>query len=167
LRELEKILPKQMAEQMLRSEYLGLFEKFSKIYEPVTVANSFLSVIKDLKRRETPVENISDGDIEKILTAEKNGIITKDFFLEAFAAAAEAKNVGKILEALGSAIKISEKELRGIVRNIFSKNPHLAGDRKISALMGEIMKEVRGRAEGGKVMIVLKEELDKYSKRAG
>jgi len=166
LRELEKILPKQMAEQMLRSEYLGLFEKFSKIYEPVTVANSFLSVIKDLKRRETPVENISDGDIEKILTAEKNGIITKDFFLEAFAAAAEAKNVGKILEALGSAIKISEKELRGIVRNIFSKNPHLAGDRKISALMGEIMKEVRGRAEGGKVMIVLKEELDKYSKRA-
>ncbi|MFZ3077998.1 MAG: Glu-tRNA(Gln) amidotransferase subunit GatE [Candidatus Aenigmatarchaeota archaeon] len=166
LRELEKILPKQMAAQMLRSEYLGLFEKLtaeSKKYDPTIVANILLSVMKDLKRKGIPVEDISETDVEKIFHMEKNKTITKDSIPDMLEAASKGIPME---ETAGESGRIADGELRNIVRNIFSKNPHLARDKKISALMGEIMKEVRGRAEGEKVMRVLKEEMDKYSKRA-
>lgn len=161
LRELEKMLPKQMAEQMIRSEYLGLFEKLSaesKKYGPTTVANILLSVMKDLKRRGVPVENVSEADIEKIFSAEKNRDIAKD----AIPGIIEKVSKGIPLDrAIKEAKKITEEELRDAVKNIFKSNPHLVRDRKISALMGEVMKKLRGAAEGKRVISVVREELEK------
>lgn len=158
LRGLEKILPKQMAEQMLRSEYLYLFEELSRHYEPIIVANVFLSVIKDLKRKGVLIENVSEEDIEKIFSAEKSKIIAKESIPDIMEAVSKGT---KIEEALKGIKKITEQELRVIIKNIFFKYPNLLRDKKISALMGELMKEVRGSIEGEKVMRILKEEMEK------
>ncbi len=158
LRELERILPKQMAEQMLRSEYLELFEELSKEYEPVAVANVFLSAMKDMERKGIPVENITDDAFEKVFSAEKSKIIAKESISGILEAASKGARVEDALKTVG---KISEKELRLLIKSVLSKNPHLVKDKKISALMGEVMKEVRGRISGEIVMKVLKEELEK------
>ena len=51
--------------------------------------------------------------------------------------------------------------MRKIVRKIFDKYPDLVKEKRFSPLMGEVMKEVRGKIGGDVVSKVLKEELDK------
>ncbi len=162
LRLLEKILPKQMAGQMLKSEYLGLFEKLSarpREYNPVFVANILLSVMKDLKRKGVPVENISEDVIERMFSAEKSKIISKDFFTDIMIM--EALSKGTPFEEVMKIKKVTEGELRSIVKDALARNPHLAREKKVSAVMGEVMKEVRGKMEGEKVLKIVKEEIEK------
>ena len=61
-----------------------------------------------------------------------------------------------------SGLKALDKEqLRKIIRKIFEKYPELVKEKRFSPLMGEIMKEVRGKIGGDVVSKVLKEELDR------
>jgi Glu-tRNA(Gln) amidotransferase subunit E-like FAD-binding protein len=56
---------------------------------------------------------------------------------------------------------LNEEELNKIIKKIFVKYPDLVKEKKVSALMGEIMKEVRGKISGDIVSKTLNEELKK------
>ena len=54
---------------------------------------------------------------------------------------------------------MSKDQLKKIIKDIFKANPELVKQKRISALMGEVMKEVRGKVPGSVVKKVLEEEL--------
>jgi Glu-tRNA(Gln) amidotransferase subunit E-like FAD-binding protein len=153
-----KKLPKELADQILRSEYLDLFEKFSKTYDPVLVSNTFTSTVKDLRRQGLEAE-FTEEHFNDIFSSVKNKEISKEAIPEILGIV--VKNNISVKNAIKkSGLKgMTEKELRKLVKDILKKNPKLAEQKKVSALMGEIMKEVRGRISGKTVAKVLNEEM--------
>ncbi len=156
LKKFGKVLPKQMAEQILRSDYLDLFEKFQK-YDSVMVANVLTSILKDLKRKGFDISKISDNNFEKFFSAVKSKRISKEAIPQVLEAICQGKNISNVLNKFSS---ISDEELRKEIRRIFSAYPHLVKEKNVSALMGEVMKIARGKIDGRTVAKILKEELE-------
>jgi len=158
---LSKVLPKDMVGQILRSEYLDLFEKFSKENDPVLVANTFTSIIKDLRRRGTDTNILSEEYFDEIFTSIKKKMVSKEAIPNILETVCKNKiSVSNAIEKSGLK-SLDEKQLREIIRKIFTKYPNLVKEKKVSALMGELMKEVRGKISGEIVSKVLNEELNK------
>jgi Glu-tRNA(Gln) amidotransferase subunit E-like FAD-binding protein len=154
-----KVLPKEMIDQVLRSEYLDMFEKLSKKYDPTFVANTFTSVIKDLRRRGFDIETLTEQHFEDLFSSVDKKIISKEAIPNVLENVCKEKI--SVKEAIGkSGLKaLDEKQLREVIRKVFSRYPQLVKEKKISALMGEVMKEVRGKIAGEVVSKVLNEEL--------
>jgi Glu-tRNA(Gln) amidotransferase subunit E-like FAD-binding protein len=158
-KKLSKVLPKEMIDQVLRSEYLDLFEKFSKKYDPVIVANTFISVIKDLRRRGFETEFLIEEHFEDLFSFVNKKQISKEAIPNVLEIVCKEKvSASEAIEKSGLRA-LKEEELKKIIRKIFEKYPHLVKEKKISALMGEVMKETRGKIDGKTVYRVLDEEL--------
>jgi Glu-tRNA(Gln) amidotransferase subunit E-like FAD-binding protein len=154
-----KVLPKEMINQVLRSEYLDLFEKLSKVNDPILVAGIFTSTIKDLRRRGFETEFLTEEHFNELFSSLDKKLISKEAIPNVLEIICKEKI--SVKEAIGkSGLKaLSEEQLRIIIRKIFAKCPDLVKEKKISALMGEIMKETRGKIDGKTVSKVLSEEL--------
>ena len=156
-----KMLPKGMVDQVLRSEHLDLFEKFSKTVDPVLVANTFTSTIKDLSRKGVDTSKLSEEDFEELFTSIEEGKISKEAIPDVLEAICR-DNISVAKAIAKSGLKaLDEEELRKTVRKILEKYPNLVKEKRFSPLMGEVMKEVRGKIGGDIVSKVLKEELDR------
>jgi Glu-tRNA(Gln) amidotransferase subunit E-like FAD-binding protein len=160
-KKLSKVLPKEMINQILRSEYLDLFEKFSKNNDPVLVASAFTSTIKDLRRRGFETEILSEEHFNELFSSLDKKLISKEAIPDVLEIICKEKI--SVKEAIGkSGLKaLDEKQLKEIIRNIFVKYPQLVKEKKVSALMGEVMKIVRGAVDGKTVSKVLNEELNR------
>jgi len=158
-KKLSKVLPKEIINQILRSEYLDLFEKFSKNNDPVLVASAFTSTIKDLRRRGFETEILSEEHFNELFSSLDKKLISKEAIPNVLEIICKEKISFK--EAIGkSGFKaLNEEQLRTIVRKVLAKHPNLVKEKRTSALMGEVMKEVRGKINGEVVSRVLKEEL--------
>ena len=152
LSKFKKILPGDMAEQIIKSEYLDLFERFKKI-DPVLVANIFTSIIKDLKRKGFNINNLTAKHFEEIFKQYKKGKLPKGKIPEILETLCRDPNTKIKVEV------ISEEQLRKIIKDIIEKNPDLVENKKIGALMGDIMKITKGKADGKLAMEILKELL--------
>jgi len=148
LERLEKMLPKDLANQMLKSEYFDLFEKYYKI-NPVLVATTFTSTLKDLSRRGFEISNLKEEHFEELF--KKN--LPKEAIMSTL------EKLCKNPDAKIESDMISDESLRNIIKDIIIRNPELAKEKKISVLMGDLMKQVRGKVSGEKVMRILREEL--------
>jgi len=159
-----KILPKEMIEQVLRSEYLDLFEKFSKEFDPVLVANTFTSIIKDLRRRGFETEILTEEQFDELFLSVNKKLISKEAIPNILEIACRDKiSIKEAIEKSGLRA-LDEEQLRKIIKKIFEKYPDLVKEKRVSALMGEIMKEnVRGRISGNIVHKMITEEINKYS----
>ncbi|MFH1473582.1 MAG: Glu-tRNA(Gln) amidotransferase subunit GatE [Candidatus Aenigmatarchaeota archaeon] len=151
-------LPKEMVDQILRSEYLDLFEKFSKTYNPVLVANTFTSTVKDLSRQGLETE-FTEEQFDNIFSSVKNKTISKEAIPNILEIVAREKtSVEQAIKKSG--LKgMSEDDLRKIVKKVIEKHPNLVEQKRIPPLMGIVMKEVRGRISGKTVAKILNEEL--------
>jgi Glu-tRNA(Gln) amidotransferase subunit E-like FAD-binding protein len=158
-KKLSKVLPKEMINQVLRSEYLDLFEKLSKDNDPVLVANTLISTIKDLRRRGFETETLGEEHFNELFSSLDKKLISKEAIPNVLEIICKEKT--SVKEAIGkSGLKaLSEEQLREIIRKIFVKYPDLVKEKKISALMGEVMKIVRGSVDGKTVSKALNEEL--------
>ena len=156
-----KILPKVMVNQILKSEYLDLFEKFSKNTDPVLVANTFTSTVKELSRDGVDISCLSEETFGELFSAINSKKISKEAIPDVLSVVCK-ENVS-VMDAISKAgLKaMDEEQLRKVIRKIFEKYPNLVKDNKFSPLMGEVMKEVRGKIGGKTVSKVLKEELKK------
>ncbi len=156
-----KFLPKEMINQILRSEYLDFFEKFSKKYDPVLVANVFTSILKDLKRRGFNISFLGYNDFEYLFESIKKGKISKEALQDILEIACKRKISVKEAIKKSGLKAINKRELKNIIKRVFDENPDLVKKKYFSALMGEIMKEVRGKIPGKVVSELLKKELEK------
>lgn len=153
-----KILPAELVETILRSEYLDWFESFEKRYDPVIVANTLTSVIKDLRRRGFPTEQLTEEHLTDLFSAVKQKLIAKEAIPSVLERASNKPHI-MISDIIKAEPRLSEADLRKIIKEIFAKYPALVKDKKLSALMGEIMTKVRGRIDGATVKRILEDEL--------
>lgn len=171
LGELEKILPAQMAKQMARSEYLGLFEKIMERKSgaqknvrdaAVPIANLFTNILPNLKREGVRVENISDEKIFDIFIMPQVKEIIPEVMKDI------AKNPEKSLLELESmkSTPLSRKEAENIIVEIMEKNrAALEKPSAFSILMGDVMKKLRGKIDGSVAAEILRNEIEKRKKK--
>jgi len=154
-----KILPKEMVNQILRSEYLESFEKLSKKYDPVLVASTLTSTTIDLRRKGFKIDFLTEEHFEELFSNIQKKKIAKEAIPNVLEIVCKEKeSVEKAIEKTG--LKgLTEEDLKEIIKKIFKKYPELVKEKKVSALMGEVMKEVRGKIDGKTVSKVLNEEL--------
>jgi glutamyl-tRNA(Gln) amidotransferase subunit E len=161
----EYSLNQKLAQQLMDSEYVELFETMVKESQvPPTTAAAFLTeTLKALKRDGAPVEKLSENQIREMFKALGAGEITKEALPEV--AAWLSKNEGKTLmeavETLGLKV-MSREDLERLIDRVISQNKDLikkSGARAFSPIMGMVMKEVRGKADAEVVGELIRRKL--------
>jgi len=160
-RRFSKILPKEMIDQVLRSEYLDLFERFSKTYDSILVASTFTSTVKDLRRKGFETEILTEEQFEELFSNIKKKAISKEAIPNILEIVCKEKiSFRDALEKSGLKT-LTTDHLERIVRETFKKYPHLVKERRFSALIGEVMKIARGRIDGKTIAKTVEDELKK------
>lgn len=163
-------LNQKLAQQLMDSEYLELFEEIAKENRipPTTIAAFLTETLKALKREGTPVERLTDNHIREIFKALRDGEITKEAIPEiaSWLAKNENRTVKEAVESLGLKV-LSRDELEKIVDQIMSRNKSLIernGQKAFGPIMGMVMKEVRGRANAEVVGEIINRKLAEAGK---
>lgn len=148
-------LSEELAKQILKSDYLDLFEKIAKMkkVDASIVANTFTNIIKDLEKREgAKVENLADRHFIDLF----DNIVKKRIVKEAIAdilkylASKPEENASDAINSLNlKAMKLDE--LKSIVKEVVAV-PNLTYDKAV----GLVMARVRGRIEAQIVMKIVK-----------
>jgi Glu-tRNA(Gln) amidotransferase subunit E-like FAD-binding protein len=144
-----------LANGILRSDYMDLFEDIvkSKKIDATLVANTFVSTLKDLRKREkVAVENLTDAHFREVFDLVSKGKMVKESVPEVLKALSSkpAWTAQHALESLGIKM-VSEEELEKLVKDALSQ-PGIAADKAI----GIVMSKVRGRVEAKKVVDLVK-----------
>ncbi|MFH1235145.1 MAG: Glu-tRNA(Gln) amidotransferase subunit GatE [Candidatus Diapherotrites archaeon] len=157
-------LSSKLAEEMKLSNWACFFESLlAKGFNATTAAAFLLEGLKTIEREGVEVEAIANEKIEALLNAEKKGKISKDVLLDAARETAKGIPVEKAIEGIagkkagaGEAEKIIEKILDGNEKLVHEK-----GKLAMNALMGDAMKELKGRASGKEIMELLEKGIGK------
>jgi glutamyl-tRNA(Gln) amidotransferase subunit E len=165
-------LGEELASQLVHSENAGSFEKIVEETRasPVLVANTLLGTVKDLERKGIPVESLTWERLLEAFEAVEKGQVTKEALPEVLALAARSptKPLGEILREMGTEV-LKEKEIVSLVRRVLEKREAFArekGPRAAKPLMGVVMKELRGRADGEMVSRIVERELKAFLERS-
>jgi len=158
----EEGLSEHLAEEILDSRFYDLFRELrqSISMDLPTLANLLTIELKDLKKREgLDIEKIDSEKLTKIIKSIDEGKVPKDSFGKILE---ELLNKDKDLkDVLDKTEKIDDKSLAKIVKKVVDDKEELVGkDRAFKKLMGLVMQEVGGKAEGEKVSDILRKELD-------
>ena len=159
-------LDEGLAEQVAYGRRMTLFERAVEMdVDPTLAAGTLESTVTELRRDDVPVTNLEDehfldvfellvdGELAKEGVGDLLGVLATDPDLTAEAAAER--------EGLGSA---GEDEVREAVIEVVERNESQVEEQGMgafSALMGEAMGALRGKAEGEIVSTVLREEIQK------
>jgi glutamyl-tRNA(Gln) amidotransferase subunit E len=164
-------LSNELAEAMIRSYHLDLFETIvtrMRNVPPAIVAATLEHTWRNLKREGIPVENVGDEKVEEVFRELNAGKVAKEAIPDvlAFLSRNEGSTVSQAMEKLG--IKgISTEELNRVVDEILKKNMELIREKKmeaLSALMGDVMKQLRGKVDGKTVNESLRKKLEEKTK---
>lgn len=159
--ELPKLLKEEIAElvqkyKLREAEAKEIVEKgidFTKIVkmyknlEPKFIAEAYINFSKDIKTRYN-LDVDAELHIPRLLQMADKDIISKEAVFEALIDIAKYGNFD-----LSKYKKLSSEELKKIIREIIDKNSGLSEN----ALMGEIMKTLRGKCEGKEIIKIIKE----------
>jgi len=163
-------LEKEVASQMARSDYVEIFERVAEKDKKLAsfFASVLLSTMREISREGLEVYSIGKKDVEGLLVKVGRGEVTKEAVPQVLRVLSQKPlSVGEALEELGLK-SMEEGELREIVREVLERKRDFIeqkGEKAQKPLMGEIMKEVRGRASGREVNMVLGEELKRFIER--
>lgn len=160
-------LSAQLAQKMVLANEAIWFEKMvNDGIDATTAAVLLLEGFTTLEREGVLVELLEKSQIEEALHAAMKKEITKEALLPV------VKEWSKRPEASFSAIKshlkletMSESNAMEIVRQIAQKNAALIkekGDRAFSAVMGDAMKELRGKVSGEVLGKMVKQVLEEF-----
>ena len=145
---------KDISMQLVKSGKSDLFEKIAKIgFESNIVFRALTSMVSEIESEGIKTENLTD---ELILETFKKSpkTISKEALYDALKYGAKTGKAEKIDAGL------SDSDLRKTVKEAIAKNKDAFGKHNtVSILMGEVMKAVRGKADGKKIAEILKEEL--------
>jgi glutamyl-tRNA(Gln) amidotransferase subunit E len=163
-------LSEELAGIMIRSLRIDTFERVIKKHPElaVTVASTLETTWRNLEREEINVDDISEDQLLLLF----DRLAKKKFAKEAiedlltWLAQHPEKAVDDAIESLGLGA-ISQNELQAIVERIVDANSPMVEERReraVGPLMGMVMKEVRGRADGELVNRLLRETVQTHLK---
>jgi len=161
-------LNRKLARQILNSEYTDLFEAVAKEarVSPTVMAVALTETLKALRREGIEIEKVSDEQFRELFDVIGSGKTTKEAIPEiiTWLSKHEGATAKEAIESLGLAM-ISQKELERMIADLIEQNKSLIEERGKSAfgaLMGIIMKKVRGRVKAELVSEILKKRLEEF-----
>ncbi|MEF8842005.1 MAG: Glu-tRNA(Gln) amidotransferase subunit GatE [Haloarculaceae archaeon] len=157
-----------LAEQVAYGRRMTVFEAAAERgVDPTLAAGTLESTLTELRRDDVPVEDLTDEGLLAVLSLVAEGDLAKEGIDEVLTVLAE--NPGLDAEAAveeAGLAGVDEIEIREAVVEVVERNAHQVeneGMGAFSALMGEAMGALRGKADGEVVSEVLREEIDKRS----
>jgi len=161
-------LDEGLAEQVAYGQRMPLFERAVELgVDPTLAAGTLESTVTELRRDGVPVETLTDDRFEGVFELLADGELAKEGVPELLEAMAENPELSAVeaadREGLGSA---GTDEVREAVVEVVQRNEaqvESEGMGAFSALMGECMGALRGKADGDVVSDVLREEIRKRS----
>lgn len=167
-------LPHEVIRQLVYADLVERFETLAKAGHAAGLVARLLT--QDLPAipmpaSEAPRFEPSLETLDSVLTATEDGRIAKEGIPTVLAAlAAGAPSVAAAIERAGLT-GFSRSELEALVHRVVESNAELVrsrGEAAFSPLMGDVMREVRGRRDGQEVSDLLHEEISRVrSKRDG
>ena len=157
-------LSRDLAEKILDSHYLPLFEEVvSKGVSPTLAATTLTNTLIELRREGIEIEALSEEHLRDVLLKVTSGEISKEAISQVltYLSRNPDRNVEDAVKALGLTV-MSPEEVREYVRKVISEHRRRVeklGGRAMGFLMGMVMKELRGRADGKLVSEIVREEL--------
>ncbi|MEN6342554.1 MAG: Glu-tRNA(Gln) amidotransferase subunit GatE, partial [Methanospirillum sp.] len=154
-------LSSSTAHQLVYSERLPLFDKaIANRIPPGLAARTMLATLKELSRDGVAVERIGDGEVIAVLEAVVQGMAAKEAVPDLLRAIANGATVEEALAAC--APTVTGDELAAIVDRVVAERADFVRERGMGALgplMGVVMAEVRGSADGKRVAGLLREAI--------
>ena len=141
----------------------GIFERLAKKHDPKFVSSTLISTMKEIEREGRDTANITERHLDALFRMSGSGKIAREAAPDVLRAIAE--NPGRSIEDIvrkTGAKRMSASELERVVKKTLrEKKDLMRHPRREKMLMGLVMKEVRGRAEGKTVLATLLRELKK------
>ena len=158
-----------LAEQVAYGQHMPLFESVVEAgVDPTLAAGTLESSLTELRRDDVPVERLTDDHLRDTLVLVDDGEVPQEGVEELLTALARDPDLTAEAaveqEGLGG---VDESEVREAVVEVVERNAQQVeteGMGAFSALMGECMGALRGKADGDTVSSVLREEIQE---RAG
>ncbi|MFB6266398.1 MAG: Glu-tRNA(Gln) amidotransferase subunit GatE [Halodesulfurarchaeum sp.] len=155
-----------LAEQVAFGQRWNLFESAVEMgVDPTLAAQTLESTVTELRRDDVPVEALQPSHFRETFELVVSGDLAREGIPELLTKLARepALTAEEAAEAagLGSA---AEDEVREVVREVVERNAAQVEDEGMgafSALMGECMGALRGKADGDLVSDVLREEIQR------
>ena len=152
-----------LAHQMVYSKRCVLFEEtVRRGVRPTLAATTLLSTLRELSRDGADVAAVSDEALLDLLVRVETGTVAKEAILPIIRALSEGADIEATIDAMAPAV--SREEVRAVIcQTIIERDAFVReqGMRAVGPLMGVVMKELRGRADGKIISELLKEELGK------
>ncbi len=160
----EHDLDPALAEQVADSERMPLFERAVEMgVDPTLAADTLESTVTELRRDDVSVERVTDDQFEGVFELLAAGELATEGVPDLLSALAAEPGLSAEAaaeqEGLGSA---GRETVREAVREVVERNDQQVreeGMGAFSALMGECMGALRGKADGDVVSDVLREEI--------
>jgi len=155
-----------LAEQVAYGRRMPLFESVVEAGVDATFAAGVLEgTLTELRRNDVPVENLTDDHLLAVLLLVEDGDLAKEGVDQVLSTLAETPDLTaeEAVEEAGLS-GVSEDEVREAVVDVVERNADQVeseGMGAFSALMGECMGALRGKADGEIVSDVLREEIGK------
>ena len=142
-------LKTELASELIKEkiDFESFVKRFKNI-EPEFLARTLVETPKDIKKRYKL--NMPRKLIEEILSYLNEGKITKSAVEELLINSSRTGKIEKI--DIIQFRPVSDKELEQIIKSVIERNKGAP----LNALMGEAMKELRGRVDGKRVMELIK-----------
>jgi len=157
-------LSAEQASVMAASPNYPLFEEVMKTGLSASVAVRALETIPiELAREGVPVTNLTEQHYRDSLAMVCQGRVAKEGLSDLLAAlAAHPQMAASDAAASAGLVGVDESEVTRAVQAIVSGKVDLVkskGDRAVAPLMGLVMRELRGKADGSIVSAILKKEI--------
>ncbi len=158
-------ISRKLAEELADSSNIELFEKIVKETNapPKLVASALEYTLKTLKHEHVPIENITDTHLTQVFSLIAEGKLAKEALPEVLRWIAEnpTRSAEEAIKELGVELIPLEK-LEKIIEEKISENYQLIRERGLKAMspiMGEVMREVRGKADGKVVSQIVRRKI--------
>jgi len=160
-------LSSDLSYQITRSINLGFFEQIIEETDvsPTLVAATLENTVVSLHRDQIPTENLHDGHFLGLFHSLSLNEIASEAIPEVLTYLANnpKSDTKMAIEATGLGVA-SSAEVKKIIKKLVMEREDFIlkqGDRSIGTLMGAVMKELRGKADGKTVNELLRKEIQK------
>ncbi len=157
----------KLAEQLLDSEYLNLFERIAGRVKvsPTVIAATLTETVKALKREGVEVNKVTDEQLMRLFEMVDSGKTAKESIPEVITwlSKHEGEDVESAIRSLGLTM-LSRDEIEAVIDDVVEENRDFVMERGMGAfgrLMGIVMKKVRGRAEAKVVSEIIRERISR------
>jgi len=157
----------EQTKQLLASGYEDEFEKLVKKHQDLKniIIRTFLNTFSELEKENIDIQVLTEGKLSEVLSAHSKGKFSKEAIPEILEHMVKKPKdtIDKAIESCGlGATNINEIQI--IAKRIVSEKIDFIkkrGVESVSPLMGIIMRELRGKADGKTINDILRKEIEK------